>query len=206
MSDIVPTEAELKAADNCASSIGVFENTARAILRSSFARIIAACTRYEGKTAEEWKQIARKNSDLAHSHYCGIKHWQKFCAKLGTILGCMGIDDDVEQAVVALKQRAEAAESKAEEWARLQEQTAFVVREVNLRAEAAEAKVKELEAKLDAPPTPSYPFGYGYEGKLCECWHICNGHYECWTTNGTAVFNIHQQACQWCGAPRTKGS
>jgi hypothetical protein len=59
---------------------------------------------------------------------------------------------------------------------------------------------------LNAPPAPAYPFGYGYEGKLCECWHICNGHYECWTTNGTAVFNIHQQACQWCGAPRTKGS
>jgi hypothetical protein len=38
----------------------------------------------------------------------------------------------------------------AEEWARLQQQTAFVVSEVNLRAEAAEAKVKELEAKLDA--------------------------------------------------------
>ena len=38
----------------------------------------------------------------------------------------------------------------AEEWARLQSQTAFVVSEVNLRAEAAEAKVKELEAKLDA--------------------------------------------------------
>jgi hypothetical protein len=37
----------------------------------------------------------------------------------------------------------------AEEWARLQQQTAFVVREVNLRAEAAEAKVKELEAALD---------------------------------------------------------
>ena len=33
----------------------------------------------------------------------------------------------------------------AEEWARLQSQTAFVVSEVNLRAEAAEAKVKELE-------------------------------------------------------------
>jgi hypothetical protein len=38
----------------------------------------------------------------------------------------------------------------AEEWARLQQQTAFVVREVSLRAEAAEAKVTELEAKLDA--------------------------------------------------------
>jgi hypothetical protein len=38
----------------------------------------------------------------------------------------------------------------AEEWARLQQQTAFVVSEVNLRAEAAEAKVKELAAKLDA--------------------------------------------------------
>jgi len=33
----------------------------------------------------------------------------------------------------------------AEEWARLQSQTAFVVSEANLRAETAEAKVKELE-------------------------------------------------------------
>jgi hypothetical protein len=88
MSDIQPNEQELLAADNCASSIGVFENTARAILRNGFARIIAACTRYNGRDAEEW--------------------------------------------------------------ARLQSQTAFVVSEVNLRAEAAEAKVKELEAKLDA--------------------------------------------------------
>jgi chromosome segregation ATPase len=64
----------------------VFENTARAILRNGFARIIAACTRYNGRDAEEW--------------------------------------------------------------ARLQSQTAFVVAEVNLRAEAAEAKVKELAAEV----------------------------------------------------------
>jgi hypothetical protein len=56
----------------------------------------------------------------------------------------------VKSIAIAIAMHTRYEGKTAEEWARLQQQTAFVVSEVNLRAEAAEVKVKELAAKLDA--------------------------------------------------------
>jgi hypothetical protein len=69
---------------------------------------------------------------------------------------------------------------------------------------ASEIELSKAILALNTP-APAYPFGKDAMGRQCECWRICNGHYERWTDNGTVVFNIHQQACQWCGAARTEG-
>jgi hypothetical protein len=53
----------------------------------------------------------------------------------------------VTQRAISIARLTRYEGKTAEEWARLQQQTAFVVSEVNLRAEAAEAKVTELEAE-----------------------------------------------------------
>jgi hypothetical protein len=174
---------ELLAADNCASSIGVFENTARAILRNGFARIIAACTRYEGKDAQRW---------AAECQLAAGKGEQ-------------------------FRQRAEAAEARVKE---LEASRAAAIAEaVSKRTVECDRVASEWmreHGTMDVwtglhlavialnTPAPAYPFGKDAKGKQCECWQA---HGEGWKDSDGGVWSLGGKIrhCPFCGAPRTKG-
>jgi hypothetical protein len=226
MSDIQPTERELKLVNHIDGGLGDHcENHGKVkvcncqSVKNWLLSLVMLHTRYNGLTAEQWKQQCEVELDEA-----------KF-----------------------QKQRAEAAEAKVNEYERTEplkiaecQRLRQRIAELEASRDAAIAGTAEATAILMQgkvaeavsqrtvecadvagyeftkhdhtgysvcnailalnTPAQAYPFGLDASGKKCQCWTMHhNG--PAWQDNEGSVWSLGGKIrhCPFCGAPRTKG-